>query len=150
MDDRKFLKQAIENSKRSKEEGNFPAGAVVARDHTLLASAVSVPFPGLFHPDSRAVTDAFQEYGPLNGATLYIGLQSCLMCTGVAYWAGIRRIVYAVPKSKVSGDYYETPVDTAELYDSFNEKIEFKHFEEFEDEALKVVTEWEKKFQEGK
>mgnify|MGYP001352644623 CR=1 FL=1 len=145
MDDTTFLKLAIENSKKSMEEGNFPAGAVVAKDGKVLASAVSVPYPGLFHPDSRAVTAAFEENGPLNGATLYIGLQSCLMCTGVAYWAGIRRIVYAVPKSKVSGDYYETPEDTSKLFDTFNEKIEFVHLKECEQEALGIVREWEKK-----
>lgn len=104
-----------------------------------------MPYPGLFHADSKAITTAFNKIGPLQGATLYIGLQSCLMCTGVAYWSGIRRIVYAVPKSKVFDNYYETAEDTTELFNTFNEKIEFIHLDEFEDEALVVVKEWEEK-----
>ncbi len=143
--DAQFLKLAIENSRRSMAEGNFPAGAVVVRDGNVLSSEVSSPFPGLFHADSKAVTAAFNEYGPLTGATLYIGLQSCLMCTGVAYWGGIRRIVFAVPKSKVSGNYYETHEDTSELTTRFNEPIEIIHIQELEDEALQVVREWERK-----
>lgn len=111
-----------------------------------MASEVSVPYPGLFHADSKAITAAFNKIGPLKGATLYVGLESCLMCIGVTYWSGLRRIVYAVSKSKVSGDYYETPQEADELINSFNEKIERVHLLEFEEEALAVVRAWEQKY----
>ncbi|MFA6005056.1 MAG: nucleoside deaminase [Patescibacteria group bacterium] len=145
-EDLKYLKLAIENSLRSFEEGRFPAGAVVVKDGKVLSSEVSVPYPGLFHADSNALTKAFNQTGSLKGATLYIGLESCLMCMGVAYWSGLRRIVYAIPKSQVSGDYYETHADTHALTESFNEKIEMVHVPELEEEALQVVKEWEKKY----
>lgn len=147
-DDIKFLKLAIENSKKSFEQGNFPAGAIVVKDGEVIASEVSSPYPGLLHADSKAVTKAFEKFGPIKDATLYIGLESCLMCTGVAYWGGIRRIVFAVPKSKVSGDYYETHEDTSELVGKFNEKIERIHVSELEGEALSIVREWERKMAE--
>jgi len=143
--DIRFLKLAIENSKKSMKEGNFPAGAVVVKDGKILSSTISSPYPGLLHADSKAITEAFKKHGPLKGTTLYIGLESCLMCTGVAYWAGIRRIVYAVPKSAVSADYYETPEDTRPLFDKFNKKIEFIHIKELEKEALSVIRRWEEK-----
>ncbi len=145
MQDIQYLKQAIENSRKSLAEGNFPAGAIVVLNDEVIASEVSSPYPGLFHADSKAATAAFNKSGVLKGATLYIGLESCLMCTGVAYWSGIRRIVYAVPKSKVSGSYYETPEDTSMLVTKFNENIEVIHLPELEKEALKVVREWESK-----
>lgn len=143
--DIKYLKIAIENSRKSFEEGNFPAGAIVVKDDEILSSEVSSPYPGLFHADSKAVQSAFNKDGVLTGATLYIGLESCLMCTGVVYWSGIRRIVFAVSKSKVSGDYYETPKDLSHLLNEFNEPIEVVQIEELEEEALSVVREWEKK-----
>jgi tRNA(adenine34) deaminase len=143
--DKHFLEQAIANSRKSLDEGNFPAGAVVVKDGQVLAEAVSVSYPGLFHADSKAVTEAFNKNGVLTGATLYIALESCLMCTGEAYWAGIRRIVYAVSKSKVSGDYYETPANARPLIKTFNQPIEFVHLKELEAEALTVVREWEAK-----
>ncbi len=143
--DIKYLKIAIENSRKSFEEGNFPAGAIVVKDDEILSSEVSSPYPGLFHADSKAVQSAFNKHGVLTGATLYIGLESCLMCTGVVYWSGIRRIVFAVSKSKVSGDYYETPKDLSHLFNEFNEPIEVVHISELEEEALLVVREWEKK-----
>lgn len=143
--DIKYLKIAIENSRKSFEEGNFPAGAIVVKDDEILSSEVSSPYPGLFHADSKAVQSAFNKHGVLTDATLYIGLESCLMCTGVVYWSGIRRIVFAVPKSKVSGDYYETSQDLSHLLKEFNEPIEVVHISELEEEALAVVREWEKK-----
>jgi tRNA(Arg) A34 adenosine deaminase TadA len=145
-EDIKYLKLAIENSRRSFKEGRFPAGGIVVKNGEILASEVSVPYPGLFHPDSNAITKAFNKIGPLKGATLYIGLESCLMCIGVAYWSGIRRIVYAIPKSKVSGDYYETPEDTEKFIDTFNEQIERIHIAELENEALEIVRAWEQKY----
>ena len=143
MNDREYLKQAIENSKKSFAEGNFPAGAIVVKDNQVIASAVSSPYPGLFHADSKALSLAFEKEGVLTGASLYIGLESCLMCTGVAYWSGMRRIVYAIPKSKVSGLYYETPEDTRKLISAFNDQLELIHLIDLEEEALEVVREWE-------
>jgi tRNA(Arg) A34 adenosine deaminase TadA len=81
----------------------------------------------------------------LTGATLYIGLESCLMCTGVVYWSGLRRVVFAIPKELVSGSYYETPNSTQDLFSSFNEKIEMIHAPELQEEALKIVRDWEEK-----
>jgi tRNA(Arg) A34 adenosine deaminase TadA len=140
-----FLKLAIDKSRESFMHGNFPAGAVVVKNSQILSTAVSSPYPGLFHADSKAVQAAFDKHGVLKGATLYIGIESCLMCTGVVYWSGIRRVVYAVPKSQVSGDYYETPKDTSDLIKGFNEPIEYVHIPDLEEEALGVVREWEKK-----
>ena len=73
----------------------------------IFALEVSNRYPGLFHAASKAAISVFNNRGPLTSATLYISLQSCLMCAGVAYWSGLRRIIYAVSKSIVNGDYYE-------------------------------------------
>ena len=140
-----FLKLAIEKSKESFEAGNFPAGAVVVKDNQVISTAVSSPYPGLFHADSKAVTKAFEKLGPLEGASLYVGLENCLMCLGVAYWGGIRDIYYAVPKSKVSGDYYETHQDLSHLPEQFNQKIRLHHVPELEEKALSVIRQWEDK-----
>lgn len=143
--DHKFLKLAIAKSRESMQAGNFPAGAVLVKNGEILASAVSSPYPGLLHVDSRAATEAFNKKGVLTGATLYIGLEPCLMCTGVAYWAGIRRIVYAVGRDQVSADYYETPTDPRPIIDTFHSPIKFIHLKEFQAEALAVIRKWEAK-----
>jgi len=140
-----FLTLAIANSQKSYDQGNFPAGAVVVKNGKIITEAVNDPFPNLLHADSKAVKKAFEKYGPLSGATLYIGIESCLMCFGVAFWAGISRIVYAIPKSKVSPLYYETGEDTGFLISKMNRKIEMLHMPELESEALAIIRKWEEK-----
>ncbi len=144
-EDLKFLRLAIECSRQSLTKGNFAAGAVVVRDGVVLATNIDSKSPAL-HEDSKAIADAYEKYGVLTGATLYIGLESCLMCTCVGYWSGIRRVVYAIRKSKISQSYYEIPGDTNPVINSFAEKIERIHIPELEDEALSIVHEWEEKF----
>ncbi|MFZ2887183.1 MAG: deaminase [Minisyncoccia bacterium] len=139
-----FLRKAIEKSRESFHAGNFPAGGVVALDGQEISSAVSSPYPGLFHADSKAVSQAFEKHGVLKGAILYVGLEPCLMCQGVAYWSGIREIYYAVPKQRVSGDYYETHEDTSAITSRFNEPLQMHHIEALENEGLGVIQEWEK------
>ena len=43
MQDIQYLKQAIENSRKSLAEGNFPAGAIVVLNDEVIASEVSSP-----------------------------------------------------------------------------------------------------------
>lgn len=66
------------------------------------------------------------------------------MCLGVAYWGGISDIYYTVPKTKVSGDYYETPDDLSHLPETFNRMITFHHLPELEESALSIIRAWEK------
>lgn len=139
-----YLKLAIEKSRQSLAEGNFPAGAVVVSDGTILASAVSSTPPYILHADSQAVITAFRALGTLPNATLYVGLEPCLMCTSVAYWAGVRRIVYAVPKTRVSGKYYETGESTSGLVDRFHEPVIRIHIPELEQEAISIIRDWER------
>lgn len=143
QDDQRFLKLAIAKSRESMQAGNFPAGAVVVRDGEVLTTGTSDPFPNLLHSDSKAVIQAFTQFGPLTNASLYVGIESCLMCTSVAYWAGIRRVVYAVSRDQVSADYYETPTDPRPIIDTFHSPIEFIHLKELQIEALAVIHEWE-------
>ena len=112
MSDNEYLKLAIDYSRQSLDEGNFPAGAVVVRNHKIVSHAKNTCYPNLFHPDSKATIEAFEKLGLLPNSTLYISLQSCLMCSTIAYQAGIRRIVFAVPISKVTNDYYLTEDDS--------------------------------------
>jgi len=139
-----FLRKAIEKSKESFNAGNFPAGGIVVLDGKQVSSAVSSPYPGLFHADSKAVSQAFEEHGVLKDAVLYVGLEPCLMCQGVAYWAGVREIYYAASKSDVSSKYYETAQDTTSFLSNFNEPLRMHHVAELQQEALDVIHDWEK------
>ena len=140
----KYLKLAIERSKESAKKGLFPGGAVVACGNKLISSEMSAVFPDYKHAEVKATNSAFEKLkGQLNDCTLYCSTEPCLMCLGTAYWAGIRRIVYACGKRAVMDYYFESTTDNLDVVSKLNKEIEFKHCKELEVEAWRVVKKWE-------
>lgn len=148
--DKEFLKLAIDQARKSMEQGGFPAGALVVKDGVVISKGVSLGF--IIHdPTSHAETAAIREAckilstSNLSGATLYNSLEPCTMCFSVANWAGISRIVSAAKKTDemVSKGYYEGKADIKMLNDENNRKIELICTQDFEEESLSIVKEWE-------
>ena len=141
-----YLKLAIKKSKESFKKGFFPAGAVVVKDGKVLSSEISASYPSHRHADSKAVDHAFDKLGSLlKGASLYTSMEPCMMCIARAYWAGIRRIVFACSKESVSPNYYESNIDNKIIVKDFHEKIDLIHIKELQDEVLKIVQDWERR-----
>lgn len=150
MDDKHFLKLAIEQAKKSVQEGGFPAGAVVVKDGKVVAEGVSLGFK-LHDPTSHAETASIRsacqnlQTSSLDGATLYESLECCNMCFSVSNWSGISRIVYACKKTPemVEKQYYEGNVSNDILNQGNSKKIEVIFIPDFEKECLDLVKEWE-------
>ena len=146
MNDEYFLKLAIKKSKESADKKLFPAGAVVTCDNKLIVQAVSSIWPKAnHHADSDAVDQAMDKLNrQLSNCTLYLSMEPCLMCINRAYWAGIRRIVFAIKKQLTKTEYFEGGLKNEDVIKGFTQKLEFIHFLELEQEALEVVRLWEK------
>ncbi|MEI6887231.1 MAG: deaminase [bacterium] len=145
IDDFKFLEQAINMSVKSYNEGAFPAGAVVVNNGKMITSTTSTKFPKInFHPESKAIDISINSLNAqLQDCTLYASMEPCLMCLSRAYWAGIRRIVFAVKKENVPYKIcYESNLNNMEVLESFNEKIELVHVNELQEKAMKTVSLW--------
>jgi tRNA(Arg) A34 adenosine deaminase TadA len=152
MNDKDYLKLAVEQAKKSIDEGGFPAGAVVVKDGKIIAEGVSLGFKlhdPTEHAETSAIRKACKEVGSsnLDGATLYESLECCNMCFTVANWGGISRIVYACRKTPemVEKFYYEGLTDNKILNESNNNKIEIVFIPDFEQEMLDLVKKWEDK-----
>ncbi len=150
MDDLPYLKLAIEQARKSVEQGGFPAGAIVVKEGKIISEGISLGFK-LHDPTSHAETAAIRtacqslQTSNLEGATLYDSLECCNMCFSVAYWSGISKIVYAVKKTPemVSKGYYEGNTSNDILNQNNNRKIEIKFISDFEQDSLELVKEWE-------
>jgi len=151
MDDKEFLKLAVEQAKESVKQGGFPAGAVVVKDGEVISKGVSLGFK-LHDPTSHAETSSIREAckklqtTDLNGATLYASLEPCLMCFSVSNWAGISKIVYGCKKNDqmVSKSYYEGKNENTEVNKNNNRQIELVYIPDFENEMLELAAKWEK------
>lgn len=150
LQDKVFLKIAIDKARKSMDQGGFPAGALVVKDGVIISKGVSLGF--IIHdPTSHAETAAIREAcktlntSSLVGATLYNSLEPCVMCFSVANWAGISRIVSAAKKTDemVSKGYYEGKADIKLLNDINSRKIELICTQDFEEESLSIVKKWE-------
>ena len=151
MDDKKYLKIAIEQAKESVKQGGFPAGAIVVKDGIIISKGVSIGFL-INDPTSHAETAAIREAckilktSNLKDATLYENLLCCTMCFSVANWAGISIIVYGAKKTHdmISKNYYEGVTDITKLNEQNNRKIELVYLPDFETEILGLIKDWEK------
>ena len=94
-----FMKEALKEAQKAYEEDEVPIGAVVvcndrviARAHNLTERLNDVTA----HAEMQAITAAANYLGAkfLDGSTLYVTVEPCIMCAGASYWARIGRIVY--------------------------------------------------------
>ncbi|OGM21446.1 hypothetical protein A2863_00405 [Candidatus Woesebacteria bacterium RIFCSPHIGHO2_01_FULL_38_9b] len=152
MDDKQYLKLAVEQAKKSVEHGGFPAGSVVVKDGQVVTKGVSLGFK-LNDPTSHAETSSMREAcnkmqtTNLAGATLYASLQPCLMCFSVANWVGISKIVFGCKKTEemVRKNYYEGFTEVNKVNEENVRKIELVFLPDFEQEMLDLVKSWEEK-----
>ncbi len=151
MNDKDYLKLAVEQAKKSVEEGGFPAGAIVVKDGKIIAEGISIGRKlndPTEHAETSAIRKACRNIGSyVDGATLYGSLECCNMCFSVANWSGISRVVYGCRKTPdlVKKFYYEGSTDNNALNESNNRKVEIVFIPDFEQEMLELVKKWEEK-----
>jgi tRNA(Arg) A34 adenosine deaminase TadA len=152
MNDKKYLKRAVELARESVEKGGFPAGALIVKGDEVVAEGLSLGYKNhdpTGHAETVAIRSACKnlQTSDLEGATLYESLECCNMCFSVSYWANISRIVFACRKTPemVSKFFYEGSTANNLINKSNNKKIEFVFIPDFEKEALKIIKDWEEK-----
>lgn len=124
--DQKFMALALKQGQLGFDEGEVPVGAIVVLEGKVIGQGYNQPIthsdPSA-HAEVVAIRDAAKNIGNyrLNGATLYVTVEPCTMCTGLLVHSRIERLVYGTtePKSGVIES-------AARLLESpfFNHKIE--------------------------
>lgn len=103
-----FLRRAIGLARQARENGNHPFGALLVLDgREILAAENSVKTDRnpTSHAETNLIQKAILELSPqdLARATLYTSCEPCAMCSGAIYWAGVRKIVYALSSEELAG-----------------------------------------------
>lgn len=105
LDDTYFMKQALLEAEKAREEGEVPVGAVVVcqqriigRAHNLTETLNDVTA----HAEMQVITIAENMLGGkyLKDCTLYVTLEPCIMCAGALAWSQLGRLVYAATDEK--------------------------------------------------
>ncbi|WP_256357555.1 tRNA adenosine(34) deaminase TadA [Halomonas sp. 18071143] len=100
------MHRALDQAHLAMAAGEVPVGAVVvdARGE-IVGAGHNAPLSSCDpsgHAEVRALRDAGQRLGNyrLEGCTLYVTLEPCMMCTGTMVHARIQRLVYAAAEPR--------------------------------------------------
>ena len=115
------MRRAIALARRAAAAGEVPVGAVVVADGAIVGEGWNRPITSAdatSHAETEAIRAACRAAGNyrLTGATLYVTLEPCMMCTGAIFHARIGRVVFGAkdPKTGVAGsvlDLYASPLN---------------------------------------
>ena len=112
MTDEHFIRQAIEEAKKSQQAGGAPIGAVLVKDGKVIETGWSLVWPKKdpsAHAETECLRKACDNLRTLNlsGYTLYSTLESCSMCLGCAGWSNLSKIIFGAYKEDIPPNPYE-------------------------------------------
>ena len=127
--DEQFMRQALREAESALDREDVPVGAVVVHDGHIIGrgynqrEALRDPTA---HAEMIALTAAASALGSwrLEGCTLYVTLEPCVMCAGALVLARIERLVFGAfdPKAGACGSVYNI-VEDARL----NHRVQVAH-----------------------
>lgn len=105
MSDERYMQQALREAQKAFDNDEVPVGAIVVMNEKIIAKAynqVELLNDSTAHAEILALTTAFNFLGSkyLPGATLYVTVEPCLMCSGALYWSKIGKIVFGAYDEK--------------------------------------------------
>ena len=105
-----FMRNALSAARAAQEAGEVPVGAVLVRGDDIIATGANRPISGC-DPTAHAEIEALRAGGRalgsyrLNGTTLYVTLEPCVMCASAIVHARVARVVFGAwdPKAGAAG-----------------------------------------------
>lgn len=104
-DDIYFMNLALKEAKKAYNNDEVPVGAVLVINNQVVSRGYNNRQKNkdvLGHAEIIAIKKATKKLDAwiLEGATLYVTLEPCLMCAGVILQSRIKRVVYATNEPK--------------------------------------------------
>ena len=113
-----YLRKAIEVSRKSREHGNTPFGALlVDADGNILMEQENIEITEKNcsgHAETSLMIAASKKYSKdfLWSCTLYTTAEPCVMCAGAIYWGNVGNVVYGISEKRLlelTGDDEQNP-----------------------------------------
>lgn len=99
MHDVEYMRQALELARAAEAAGEVPVGALLVEREAVIATGANRPIAAR-DPTAHAEIEALRagalargDYR-LNGATLYVTLEPCVMCAAALVHARVQRVVF--------------------------------------------------------
>jgi tRNA(adenine34) deaminase len=114
------MRAALDQAQQAESQGEVPVGAVIVLDGAVVGSGHNSPIADSdpsAHAEMNALRAACKATGNyrLDGATIYVTLEPCVMCAGALVHARVRRLVYGARDLRFGGAGSKFQVADSEL-----------------------------------
>lgn len=110
MTDEKYMKKALKLAKKAAKAGEVPIGCIIVHDNEIIGKGYNrrkQKHSTLAHAEITAIKQACKKMGDwrLEGCTMYVTLEPCMMCAGACVQARIDKVVIGAdnPKAGCAG-----------------------------------------------
>lgn len=108
MAHRDFMLRAVELAQKAADMGEVPVGAVIVKNDKIIGEGWNwreTHQNALGHAEIMAIDNACKTLGSwrLEGCTLYVTMEPCIMCTGAILNSRLDRVVYSLIDFKAGG-----------------------------------------------
>lgn len=141
MTDDQLMELALDEARQAAEHGDVPVGAVVVHEGEVIARAHNrreVDSDPTAHAEVLALRAAADRLGTwrLEGCTVVVTLEPCIMCAGALLSARVDAVVFAAhdPKAGATGSLYNVADDPR-----LNHRFALRHGVRA-DEAAELLT----------
>ena len=99
------MRLALDEAQKAYNADEVPIGAVITLDGQIIGRGHNLTerlSDVTAHAEIQAITAAAETLGSkyLEGCTVYVTVEPCVMCAGAMYWAKIARLVYGANDEK--------------------------------------------------
>ncbi|MBN1129222.1 MAG: nucleoside deaminase [Chitinispirillaceae bacterium] len=116
-----FMQNAYQEALKALDEGEVPVGAVIEKNGTIIGrgyNRIEKLADATAHAEIIAITAAAASLATwrLDGCTIYVTLEPCIMCLGALLQSRINGIVYAASDPRlgaVTARNYRPPLEEA-------------------------------------
>lgn len=101
----KFMKEALKEAKKAYDKDEVPVGAIIVKDNKIIARAHNVKElkkDTTKHAEILAIQKASKKLDTwrLEGCTMYVTLEPCVMCTGAIIQSRLDKLVIGTMDEK--------------------------------------------------
>lgn len=110
MDKLDYMRQAINEAKKSLKSGDVPVGAVIVKDGEVIAKAYNQrekTQKTIAHAEILAIGIANRKVGNfrLDSCEIYVTKEPCLMCMGAILSSRLKKIYYGAKDKRFGTEY---------------------------------------------